>query len=98
MLTIRNVRSTESERIPSSTRRTTAHGDVIDYIAPCTGSARANAWIHAILIDTGFHSSAIRVHGALWTTVRVRIAMVIRQTCTETVVALCVGSTRRWVA
>lgn len=90
--------TTESERIPSGARRAATHGDVIDHVAACTRPARAYARIHAVVIHASLHSTAVRVHGALWPTVRISIAEVIRQTCADTLVAVRVRPARGWVA
>lgn len=69
--------STKCEWISTGTRKTTAHGNMINYVTFCTGSTRALAWVHAIMVDTRLHSRTIRVHSAFWTTVRVWIAEII---------------------
>lgn len=90
--------STLHECISGHSIRTTAHRNVIDHLAQCILTARARTRIYTFATNTGPIPSAVRVQDALWPAASVRIALVLWQTCANTVLALRISPAGRRIA
>lgn len=71
---------------------------MIVHIANRALTTGADAWIHALVAQAGLVQGTIGVQNTLWTTTHVRIALKLRQTRANTVVASGVRTTGRWIA
>lgn len=88
---------TECKCISFETRWTTAHWYMINYITNCIIGTRSNARILAFVSHASFVSRAIIVKYTFWSTTNSRIFIIVRQTRTDSIVALSVRSTGRWI-
>lgn len=89
-------------RVASVTRQTGARRGVIDDATCGTLTASTGAWIHALVVQTSFAAVAVSVGHALGPAGDIRVTKVLRQTRARSdavsLVAHCVGATRRWIA
>lgn len=90
--------TTVCECIPFETNWTAAHGYMIDHVAYRIAGTSTDTRIFALVPDTGSITRTIIVQHTLWSTTKSRVSIVFGQARTNSIVALSVRSTRRWIA
>lgn len=86
------------ESISSHIRGTATHRYMIVHIAICISAAYINTRIHTFVIGTGFVLRAVCIICAFWSTTYVWVSKVVEFTCTSSIFAVGISSTRVWAA
>jgi hypothetical protein len=86
------------ERVSGIAGKTTAHRNVIDNIATRVRTARAGAWIDALVAQTCFVSVTFHASHAFRPTTVIRITLIFGKASAYAISAFSVGSARRWIA
>lgn len=84
--------------IAGSTRRTTAYWYMIKYVTHGILSTCSRTRIYAFVMNARFFTGAIRIKGTLRTTGSIWVSLIFRQTCANSIVALGILPTWRWIA
>lgn len=79
-------------------RRARAHRDMVDNFTHSVRTAHTRARIYTFVASTSSVPRAVVIKDTFWPTAAVRISLIFRQTCADTIPALSVGAARRRVA
>lgn len=91
------IRSAFDKSVASHTSGTAAHWHVIDNVTNGILSTSTRTRINAFVSNTSFVTRTIRIEDTFWTTSCVWIALVFWQASANTIVAISVWSTWRWI-